>query len=220
MPTLVLGRTLDGSVRWAAAARACSTSYKTSCPVLHSPAQPPRLLTALPSALVVVTFCIIGAIALSPGDAPESRRPAAGLARGVGSGDRPGTGTQGLSRGQPVSMGDNVSGEGRAAHAGSAWQRYTKIRPGTRGVGAVVGGVRGCSHVPRNGQAAQRRAGTRGQRASAGGPRRAYVLPVPEVVHQRVCRHRLARGVHYLSVARREERAKTLLNSSIPQAAS
>jgi hypothetical protein len=37
-------------------------------------------------------------------------------------------------------------------------------------------------------------------------PRLAYVLPLPEVAHHRVCRHRLARGVHYLSVARREER--------------
>lgn len=63
---------------------------------------------------------------MSPGDALESRRPAAGVARGLGvmrssvQAER-----RGLSRGQPVSMGDNVSGEGRAAHAGSAWQRHT-----------------------------------------------------------------------------------------------
>jgi hypothetical protein len=40
MPTLVLGRTLDGSVRWASAARACGASDSTSVPcyaILRSP---------------------------------------------------------------------------------------------------------------------------------------------------------------------------------------
>lgn len=80
----------------------------------------------IPPTCVVVAFCIICARAMSPGDALESRRPAAGVARGLGvmrssvQAER-----RGLSRGQPASIGDNVSGEGRAAHAGSAWQRHT-----------------------------------------------------------------------------------------------
>jgi hypothetical protein len=58
--------------------------FKHLCPVLRDPAQPPRLLTALPRARVVVAFCINGAKARCPGDAPESSRPAAGVARSVG----------------------------------------------------------------------------------------------------------------------------------------
>jgi hypothetical protein len=54
------------------------------CPVIRAPAQPPRHLPALPSALVVVAFCIIGASAMSPGDAPESSHLAASVARGLG----------------------------------------------------------------------------------------------------------------------------------------
>jgi hypothetical protein len=56
-------------------------------------------------------------------------------------------GQQRLSRGQPVSMGDNVAGEGRAAHAGSAWQRPTTEQ--TRDEGCGCGGRRGQGVQPR-----------------------------------------------------------------------
>jgi hypothetical protein len=57
---------------------------KAPLPLIRAPAQHPRRLPALPSALVLVAFCISRARAMSPGDAPEDSRPAAGVTRGVG----------------------------------------------------------------------------------------------------------------------------------------
>jgi hypothetical protein len=112
-----------------------------------------RPYTALPRALVVMAFCIIGARAMRPGDAPESRRPARGPWR-----RRQALGqTQehpGLSRGQPFSMGDTLSGAGRAARrtAGARGSGPPRSRPGTRGAGAVEDGPGGavtCSEMGR-----------------------------------------------------------------------
>jgi hypothetical protein len=61
------------------------------------------------------------------------------------------------------------------------------------------GGAAMCSEMGRLPITGQGHVGSAPRPAS---PRRAYILPLPEVARHRVCRHRLARGVHYLLVAR------------------
>ena len=143
------------------------------CPVIRAPAQPPRHLPALPSALVVVTLLHNRCHRSEPWRRP--RVQATRRRRGPGRGGRRSSGHRD-TRGSPVhilsDIGDTLSGEGRAARRtpGARGSGTPRLRPGTRGAGAVAGWVRWGSHVLRNGHAARRWAGTRGQGASAGGP--------------------------------------------------
>jgi hypothetical protein len=98
--------------------------------MIRAPAQPPGHLPALLSALVIVVFCIIGARAMSPGDALESSHLAAGMARGLG--DM----RSSVQRDAGVYPVDSRSalvtlvrcGEGRSAHAGISWQEGSGVQ--------------------------------------------------------------------------------------------
>jgi len=145
----------------------------------------------------------------APWRCPEDSCPAAGVARGVGG--RRSAGRRD-TRGYPVDIlsdiDDTLSGEGRAARL--TRERVAAAHHGSdqgRGVRVLwqegSGGAATCSEMGRLPSSGQ---GHVGRAPLLAIPRLAYVLPLPEVAHHRVCRHRLARGVHYLSVARREER--------------